>query len=284
MSHPYQTFVDGFARILQQGRTLPLGGFEASRQPALDPGAPVTLVFSPHPDDESIIGALPLRLRREAGHRVVVVAVTQGSKVDRQAERLEEQRAACGFLGFEVLAAAAGGLSGISPTARQADPTAWAASVAVIARILLAHRPSVVVMPHEGDGHPTHAGTHLVVLDALRQLGAELRCHVVLTEFWAALAKPNCMVESSASDVADLVAAISFHRGEVTRNPYHVLLPSWMSDNVRRGSELVGAHGGTAEPFTFATLYQVATWDGQALAACSKRSLPSATSPASLFV
>jgi LmbE family N-acetylglucosaminyl deacetylase len=283
MSHPYQAFVDGFVQTLQQGRALPLGGFEVAPQPALEAGAPVTLVFSPHPDDESIIGALPLRLRREVGHRVVVVAVTQGSKIDRQSERLEEQRAACEFLGFEVLSAAAGGLNGISPAFRQADPAAWADRVAIIAQILRTHRPSVVVMPHEGDGHPTHAGTHLVVMDALRQLGPELSCGVVLTEFWAALPIPNCMVESSSTDVADLVAAISFHRGEVTRNPYHVLLPSWMSDNVRRGSELVGTHGGSAQSFTFATLYEVADWDGQVLTASPKQCLSATTSPASLF-
>ena len=54
------------------------------------------------------------------------------------------------------------------------------------------------------------------------------------------------MVESSAADVADLMAALSLHVGEVARNPYHLRLPAWMIDNVRRGAELVGGQGGAA--------------------------------------
>ena len=71
---------------------------------------------------------------------------------------------------------------------------------------------------------------------------------------------PNLMVESTVEDVADLVAATSFHAGEVQRNPYHLRLPAWMQDNVRRGSEIVGGQGGTAPSFTFATLYGVRRW------------------------
>jgi hypothetical protein len=56
------------------------------------------------------------------------------------------------------------------------------------------------------------------------------------------------------------VAATSFHKGEVVRNPYHLHLPAWLSDNVRRGSELVGGQGTSAPPFHFATLYKVQDW------------------------
>ena len=48
------------------------------------------------------------------------------------------------------------------------------------------------------------------------------------------------MVESSADEVGEMMAALSFHVGEVLRNPYHLLVPAWMQDNVRGGSELVG--------------------------------------------
>jgi hypothetical protein len=72
---------------------------------------------------------------------------------------------------------------------------------------------------------------------------------------------PNLMVESSPAEVADLVAALSFHVGEVARNPYHLRLPAWMIDNVRRGAELFGCQGGTAPGFTFATLYRLRLWE-----------------------
>jgi N-acetylglucosamine malate deacetylase 1 len=75
---------------------------------------------------------------------------------------------------------------------------------------------------------------------------------------------PNLMVESSAAEVADLVAALALHVGEVARNAYHLRLPAWMIDNVRRGAELVGGQGGAAPRFTFATLYRLRRWiDGR---------------------
>ena len=74
------------------------------------------------------------------------------------------------------------------------------------------------------------------------------------------MAQPNLVVEASEDVVADLVAAISFHEGEVVRNPYHLTLPAWMADNVRRGGELVGGQGGEAPTFPFATLYRVRDW------------------------
>jgi N-acetylglucosamine malate deacetylase 1 len=57
-----------------------------------------------------------------------------------------------------------------------------------------------------------------------------------------------------------MMTATSFHAGEVRRNPYHLLLPAWMQDNVRRGGELVGGQGEAAPDFTFATLYRLRRW------------------------
>jgi hypothetical protein len=68
------------------------------------------------------------------------------------------------------------------------------------------------------------------------------------------------MVESSIDDVADLIAALSFHVGEVRRNPYHLRMPAWLQDNVRRGAELVGGQGSAAPDFMFATLYRARRW------------------------
>ena len=57
----------------------------------------------------------------------------------------------------------------------------------------------------------------------------------------------------------------SHHRGEVLRNPFHLRLVSWMQDNVRRGSEVVGGQGKLSPEFDFATLYRVSKWeDGNA--------------------
>ena len=265
MSNPFNQFIDGMARLLHEARRLPLGGLSPTPAPVVTADAPNVLVFSPHPDDESIIGALPLRMRRELAYCVSVVAVTQGSKVERQAARLEELRGATAFLSLELITTREGGLTGINPEARTADPIGWGKAVELTAGILAEHRPLVVFFPHSGDGNPTHVGTHHLVMDALATLGPDLRCLAVETEFWNAMPDPNLMVQSTPTDVADLVAAITFHVGEVARNPYHVLLPSWMSDNVRRGGELIAGFGGAPPDYDFATLYRLRRWNGSAL-------------------
>ena len=92
-----------------------------------------------------------------------------------------------------------------------------------------------------------------------------MTCYLVETEFWGAMTDPNLMVEISAEDLADMIAATTFHVGEVNRNPYHLLLPPWMMDNVRRGGEVVGGQGGAAPDYTFAVLYRLRKWSqGQA--------------------
>jgi hypothetical protein len=142
--------------------------------------------------------------------------------------------------------------------------------VQLVAQIIAYHRASVIFLPHDQDFHSTHIGTHHLVLDALATLGPAFHCKLVETEYWRAMADPNLMVESCPGDVADLVAAVSFHRGEVARNPYHLFLPPWMADNVRRGSELVGGQGAGAPDFHFATLYRLREWANGGITSCLK--------------
>lgn len=262
--NPFLTLVSGCADLLRTGASIPLGGLAPLQRPRIASDAPKVLIFSPHPDDECVTGALPLRLLRELGMNVVNVAVTQGSRKDRRAERRRELTAACDFLGFGMRASAENGLENINLASRMQEPEAWSSSVAVIAGILRAERPVIVLLPHDRDWHPTHIGTHHLVVDALSQMPPGFFCYVVETEFWGAMDTPNLMVESSTLDVADLVAALSFHEGEVKRNAFHLRLPAWMMDNVRRGAELVRGHGEAAPDFTFATLYRLRRWaDGQ---------------------
>jgi N-acetylglucosamine malate deacetylase 1 len=258
MTTPYEAFVTTIARAVADAGSLPKGGFAPLALPALAAKAPTALVLAPHPDDECIIGGLPLRLRREAGVRVVDVAVTLGSNQARRAGRHQELEGACRYLGFDLVLPAGTGLERITPTARQSDPEHWRRAVAAIAEIITREAPALVFLPHANDWHGTHIGTHWLGMDALAAAGRS--CVIVETEFWGALADPNLMVESSARDVADLCAATSFHEGEVARNPYHLRLPAWMLDNVRRGGELVGGQGGSAPDFTFATLYRLGRW------------------------
>jgi len=257
---PYHHFVSELARLVRQGRQFPLGGFAPTSRPVIAADAPRALIFSPHPDDECIIGGLALRLQREAGLRVVNVAVTQGSNKARQAGRWAELRAACDYLGFELVETVPGGLEKITAATRQHDQAHWQAAVDVIARILRERQPEVAFFPHESDWNGTHIGTHYLLADALARQDQAFMCTIIETEFWGAMATPNLMVESTPQDVGDMMAALSFHVGEVQRNPYHLLVPAWMQDNVRRGGELVGGQGGAAPDFSFATLYRLRRW------------------------
>src|SRR3982751_792116 len=116
--NPYLEYVTTLERLVRDGKHFPLGGFPRVERPKPRPDAPRVLIFSPHPDDECIIGALALRLQREAGLRVINVAVTQGSNKARQSARWDELVAACEYLGFELLHTADGGLEKISVTTR----------------------------------------------------------------------------------------------------------------------------------------------------------------------
>lgn len=260
MTNPYPSLVAQYAHLLHAGKEATLGSFEPRPRPKLDADAPRALIFSPHPDDECIIGALPLRLLRQGGFRVINVAVTQGSKKDRQAERLAELKEACNFIGYELIQTAPNGLEKINPKARQFEPGHWAECVASIIRILRGNAPRAIFFPHIEDWNSTHIGTHHLVVDALTALGPSFETYTIETEYWGQNDSPNLMVESTPEEVADLVAGTSFHVGEVRRNPFHLFLPAWMQDNVRRGSELVGGQGEAAPNFTFATLYRLRRW------------------------
>lgn len=257
--NPYQKFVSDFARLLTEGKSLPLGGFPPPKKTPSQSGAPPVLIFSPHPDDECVNGGLALRLMREAGARIVNVPVTLGSNPERRAARLREVKAACDWIGFEL---ADGGLEKISPATRTNEPEVWIAAVKAIVALLAAHQPRAIFFPHGLDWNTTHVGAHHLVMDALKSLPADFTTLLIETEFWGQMPAPNLMVELSAEDVADLVAALSFHIGEVQRNPYHLRLPALLQDNVRRGAELVGGQGSVAPDFAFAALYRVRKWEG----------------------
>lgn len=282
---PYHKLVSQYVELLKQGRSLPLGGFAPAPRPEIATNAPKALFFAPHPDDECISGGIALRLMREARFRVINVAVTLGSKKERQAGRLAELQKACDYLGFELVTTGAHGLERINPKTRDQDPRHWAACVQLIRGIIEQHKPRVLIFPHDHDWNSTHIGTHFLVMDALRQVSADYQPYIVETEFWGAMVDPNLMVEISSTDLADMIAATTFHVGEVQRNPYHLSLPAWMMDNVRRGGEVAGGQGGAAPDYAFAALNRLRRWtNGQAVKFFEGgKQLPSSTNVGELF-
>ena len=200
------------------------------------------LILAPHPDDESITGLLALRLKEECGFRIWVVPATLGSRADRRTARAKELRAACRVLGFHL-------------RIPMAIPDG-VASMKQLLDIVADVSPAIVFMPHAKDGHPTHRACHwmgVAAMDAARRIKA---FHVVETEYWHPLERPNLMVATDESQLARLCRALACHRGEIARSDYAARLPAWMVDNVRRGTELIGGAGATAPAFDCATLYR----------------------------
>ena len=272
MSNPYLALVEAHNALLQKADAPLFTNLDTlghAPKVALAADAPVVMMFAPHPDDECIIGALPLRLGREAGFKVVNVAVSQGSNLKRQPERWIEVKNACDYLGWDLLESIPGGLMDVNCKTRDGDPAAWAEKVAVIAKIIREHQPKVVVCPHNNDYHSAHIGTYYLLTDALK--AANHSCILVQSEFWRQMDAPNALIATNQQDTADLIAALACHVEEVRRNPYHLRLPGWMADNVRRGAEVCGGQGVAAPTFSFGTIYHIGHFDGKDLVATTQK-------------
>lgn len=258
-----QIYLDALTAPLPRRESLP-------DLQALPKDGPTILLFSPHPDDEIITGALPLRLRREQQARVINVAVTLGSREDRREARKEELRRACDVVGFENHLL---GWKQITPDAKRNEPDRWQSCVIEVTELIRSTAPTLVLLPHALDGHPAHVGVHLLVQEALTKIEAPSRW-VVETEFWHPNREPNCLLESSAEDVAILITALSEHVGEIERNPYHRLLPAWMLDNTRRGAERISGAGALVPDFHFSTLYRIHVPQGREMPPMLDRQSP----------
>src|SRR5437016_12101471 len=123
--NPYQHLVSEYARFAKESRSYPLGTFGPLSRTQIPPEAPKVLIFSPHPDDEVIIGGLALRLLRELKMNVINVAVTHGRNKERQAERWKELTACCQQIGFGLVSTRPNGLEGITLKNRSENPSQW---------------------------------------------------------------------------------------------------------------------------------------------------------------
>lgn len=197
------------------------------------------MILSPHPDDESIVGSLPLRLQKENNAHIVNVAVTLGSKKERQKARLKELEAACELLEMENIVL---------------DEN-WKKKEKELKSLIQKYQPQLIIAPHLKDFHPTHIKTGELLKKTL--VAGKTTAIVCWSEFWGQMSKPNLLVEVPTEILELQMQALEKHVGEVSRNPYHLRLPAWMMDNVRRGSEVIGGKGTDATTMAFGVIYQL---------------------------
>lgn len=198
------------------------------------------MILSPHPDDECIIGSLALRLMHENNAHVVNVAVTLGSNKIRQKERAEELTEACNFLEMECIFLSEN----------------WKLKEKELKILIKKYQPQIIISPHSKDFHPTHIKTAELCKKVLSTMKNEITL-IAWGEFWGQLNKPNLLIEVPKEILELQMHALEKHIGEINRNPYHLRLPAWMMDNVRRGSEIIAGQGTLAVNMAFGVLYRI---------------------------
>lgn len=211
-----------------------------------DPVPFTVMILSPHPDDECIVGSLALRLMKENNAHIVNVAVTLGSKKERQKTRLHELEKACEVLEMELVTL----------------HDDWKQKEKELKSLIQKYQPDLIIAPHTKDHHPTHIKTG-ELLKSLISKTAGLKGLVAWSEFWAPQASPNVMIEVPEEILALQMRALTEHAGEIERNPYHLRLPGWMMDNVRRGAEVIGGKGEESPTMAYGVLYKVQKYSGK---------------------
>jgi len=206
------------------------------------PYAKTLFIISAHPDDECIQGGIALRLMQENNFHVVNIAVTLGSDVKRQKARQKELEKATDFLGFENIVLSED----------------WKLKEKELASLISKYQPSVILCHHEEDHHPTHIKCAKLLHKVCSKNEFSEPFMILWNEFWGQLKAPQVLIEIPVDLLEKQMSALELHVGEVKRNPYHLRLPAWMMDNVRRGAEVIAGKGSKAPAFAFGVLVMIA--------------------------
>jgi N-acetylglucosamine malate deacetylase 1 len=257
-------FVEGFGRAYGFG--LQLTARRPYPEPPLFQGwegiRPLVLICAPHPDDEMLTGSLALRLHRQ-GASVLVLALTLGSDPARKAARRDELAAACRAAGFawrlvtEPLA-----FPVLRPGLEQ-QTARWQEMRDELERHFASDMPALVIAPHALDGHPAHRAAHRLVAQALERHSRLRQCQVLLaeTEYWQPMTGANLLLGVKPEELAVLLAALAYHRGEMERHLLHLRQPARMMDNVRRGAGMLGGSEDKPCDFLFGEIYRLSWLD-----------------------
>ena len=153
--------------------------------------------FAPHPDDELLGPPVGLFALRDAGWRVVNVAVTLGRPQQRE-RRLGEVVEACKRARFELVV--------------EREP----------ADVLGELDADLVVCPSPYDHHPTHERVGREALQAVLDAGGPP--HVWLWAIYTDVAMPTLVRAVDAERLHEIEHALEAHTGEVERNDVRRLL------------------------------------------------------------
>jgi LmbE family N-acetylglucosaminyl deacetylase len=214
------------------------------------------LLVAPHPDDECLMGGFALRAKEEFGSAVKVVPYSYGSKKERRADRKAELRNAVDHLGFEL----------VDPRIKNST-SLDEISADELMSVFMKEHPDVIITAHLDDGHSTHIRSSetadLVIGEWVKK--TKVSVHWLQSEYWHSMHHPNLLVPLTSAHLTRMGEALLKHVGEVSRNPYHLTLPAWSMDQLRRGSEMLESLSGKTlagdkvKEGVFAQIYRIET-------------------------
>lgn len=176
------------------------------------------VLISPHPDDESIHASLPLRLLNENMCNITNICMTLGSNIERRQPREAELNNAINKLQFNNV---------IFEKINELE----------IFNTLKELEPDLIICPHIKDNHYIHIESSKIIQKILQN--TKYNGVLIENEYWSEIEKPNLLVEFDKNTVLTAMEAMSEHKGEIERNPFHLTLPHWLINSGRRGQELV---------------------------------------------
>lgn len=178
------------------------------------------LVFSPHPDDESIGCGGVLTKHKLMGSTVQTVFMTSGEqgkagtepdmvKVIREGEALRAAER-LGTLPPKFLRYPDGELADFLP-----------ARVKATTNLIIQENPDVIFVPSEDDEHVDHKATFYMVVDGLRSLkinrpDIEIHPEVYMYEVWTPLTEYD-LVEDISEYIGNKILAIREHYSQIER-------------------------------------------------------------------
>jgi len=216
---------------------------------------PIAVHVAPHPDDESIGAPCTLLSLRDAGWRVVNVAVSLGKFEQRERRRLELDEA-CRRAGFELLVMDPPANISRDSTLDDRDQL-----IEQLAEVFAQLGPIIVIGPSPTDGHHGHEITGSALVEAVHQQPRTI--HIWQWGLWADLADPNIFVPVSQQHLDLAKHAVSAHAGEVARNNYVDLVEARARVAAILGVERVLEWGRAGDAATYAELLHEIVWDGQ---------------------
>lgn len=146
-----------------------------------------TIVFAPHPDDESLGCGGAIALLRKRGLPVAVVTMSDGAlshpnSVKFPADKLRDLRESEMLNALEILGVGAGEITFLRYRDRRVPNESnddFDAAVETVKTILAAEKPQTILAPWRFDPHPDHRATWQIV----RRAAESVNCRARLLEY-----------------------------------------------------------------------------------------------------